>query len=222
MWRLRAGGRRSLTHSGGPGSPSGPTTGVCHSCWLDVALVNGGKPSGSAECGALPFARKNGPGDRNRHDGASKGVSAASDVRRSGHYAAALYPSRAFRRFISLIARETPGTATHALEARARTARGRLASPAHGLHHHRHGRSHAPQSHASAVRVGKFHRTAADFSGLSSTSPVTARCGNLHAGLCTHDIRRGADGQTTRRTVCNPRQALRRSRCIGSRRQLRN
>jgi hypothetical protein len=40
-------------HSGGPGSPSDPTTGVCHSCWLDVALVNGGKPSGSAECGAL-------------------------------------------------------------------------------------------------------------------------------------------------------------------------
>jgi hypothetical protein len=40
-------------HSGGLGSPSGPTTGVCHSCWLDVALVNGGKPSGSAECGAL-------------------------------------------------------------------------------------------------------------------------------------------------------------------------
>jgi hypothetical protein len=53
MRRLRAGGRRSLTHSGGLGSPSGPTTGVCHSCWLDVALVNGGKPSGSAECGAL-------------------------------------------------------------------------------------------------------------------------------------------------------------------------
>jgi hypothetical protein len=47
------GGRRSLAHSGGLGSPSGPTTGVCHSCWLDVALVNGGKPSGSAECGAL-------------------------------------------------------------------------------------------------------------------------------------------------------------------------
>jgi hypothetical protein len=40
-------------HLGGPGSPSDPTTGVCHSCWLDVALVNGGKPSGSAECGAL-------------------------------------------------------------------------------------------------------------------------------------------------------------------------
>jgi hypothetical protein len=40
-------------HSGGLGSPSDPTTGVCHSCWLDVALVNGGKPSGSAECGAL-------------------------------------------------------------------------------------------------------------------------------------------------------------------------
>jgi hypothetical protein len=53
MRRLRAGGRRSLTHSGGLGSPSDPTTGVCHSCWLDVALVNGGKPSGSAECGAL-------------------------------------------------------------------------------------------------------------------------------------------------------------------------
>jgi hypothetical protein len=53
MWRLRAGGRRFLTHSGGLGSPSGPTTGVCHSCWLDVALVNGGKPSGSADCGGL-------------------------------------------------------------------------------------------------------------------------------------------------------------------------
>ena len=37
------------------------------------------------------LARKNGPGDRNRRGGASKGVSAASGFRRSGDHAAANY-----------------------------------------------------------------------------------------------------------------------------------
>ena len=48
-------------HSGGLGEPSGPTMGLCHSCWLDAVLVNGAKSPGSTECGALAFTRKNGP-----------------------------------------------------------------------------------------------------------------------------------------------------------------
>ncbi len=62
MQRLRARGRRCLAHSGGFGSPSGSTTGACRSSRLDAALLNAGKSR-------RIFARKNGPGDRNRCGG---------------------------------------------------------------------------------------------------------------------------------------------------------
>ena len=63
------------SHSGGPGSPSVPTTGDCLQ-WLDAARTKAGeslpdrasqKPPGSAP-GSY------GPGDRNRRDGAPRGA----------------------------------------------------------------------------------------------------------------------------------------------------
>ncbi len=100
------------THSGeGPGHRSGPTTGVCHSCWLDVALVNGGKPSGSSGLRrSAPL-----PGRTVRDEiatmRASKGVSAASAVQRSGRTTLRhCYQVAPFRRFISLaLSRRPPG-----------------------------------------------------------------------------------------------------------------
>jgi hypothetical protein len=95
-WRCGVGvapagaGRTSPCARGSPGSPSEPTTGLCRSCRLDAGQANGGKPPGWRPAGLRPSPRKNGPRVQNRHGGASKGVSAASDRRRSGDHAAAI------------------------------------------------------------------------------------------------------------------------------------
>ena len=61
MWRLRAGG--DVPHALGRPGGHRPTLlrGSAAIVWLDVALANGGKPSGSASLRGRAFARKNGP-----------------------------------------------------------------------------------------------------------------------------------------------------------------
>ncbi len=73
--RLRAG--LVTSHSGGPGSPSVPTTGDCLE-WLDAARTKAGKspPDRVEPKVARVRARKHGPGDRNRRDGAPRGARA--------------------------------------------------------------------------------------------------------------------------------------------------
>jgi len=58
MRRLRAGGSRGLTHSGGRGSPSGPTMGLCRwRGWTRCGRRQGNLPDGSNGSAQYPEER---------------------------------------------------------------------------------------------------------------------------------------------------------------------
>jgi hypothetical protein len=69
-----AGVASQAAHSGGPGQPSGPTTGVCLR-WLDAAATKGGgsRPDRGPSRAPSPPGRY-GARDRNRRDGAPSGA----------------------------------------------------------------------------------------------------------------------------------------------------
>ena len=94
---------RDVTHvllSGGPGSPTGSTTGACLR-WLHAAQVTSGEIR-SDERRIRKIAgsctRKSGAGDRNRRDGASKGVTRPGLRCSQTSLPPRHYPSRVFRR----------------------------------------------------------------------------------------------------------------------------
>jgi hypothetical protein len=215
MWRLRAGGRRFLTHSGGLGSPSGLTMELCRSSAAGRGTGERRETVGMTNLRVRAFARKNGPGDRNRHDGASKGVSAASAVRRSGHYAAALYPSRAFRRFISLILEGELRDRHSRAQARAPMARGHLTCSQRSTTSSREDRMHP---RLTSINSMLRQQTLAAFRLLPPLTCDAITCMRDSANTTSVAAQ---NGQTTRTTVCDPRQALRRSRRLGTHRQSR-
>jgi hypothetical protein len=83
MRRLRAGDDVSRA-LGRPGSPSGPTTGVCRFfCAAGRGTGKGGKPPGEGHVARIPPSpRKNGPGALRRRGGALTGVAVHREMDR--------------------------------------------------------------------------------------------------------------------------------------------
>jgi len=94
-----AGVASQAARSGGPGQPSGPTTGACLQ-WLDAAETKGGGSCPDRGPRRAPFPPGSyGAGDRNRRDGAPRGAtrSKRSRDRRTGCAAWRAVPPRLFK-----------------------------------------------------------------------------------------------------------------------------